>query len=47
MPKQKLLGLIDQVSRILRDFAETNDAQLSDAIASAIESIARFIMSFA
>lgn len=43
MPKQKLLGLIDQVSRILRDFAETNDAQLSDAIASAIESIARFM----
>lgn len=43
MPKQKLLGLIDQVSRILRDFAETNDAQLRDAIASAIESIARFM----
>lgn len=43
MPKQKLLGLIDQVSQILRDFAETKDANLSDAIAGAIESIARFM----
>lgn len=42
MPQTRLLGLIDMVSRILRHFAETKDADLNNAIANAIESIGEF-----
>lgn len=42
MAQHQLLGLIDMVSRILRHFAETNDANLSTAISNAIESIGEF-----
>lgn len=42
MLQNKLLGLIDMVSRILRHFAETSDADLNNAIANAIESIGEF-----